>query len=345
MHEQGYEVVGITMKTWDYATSGGSKKETGCCSLDSINDARQVAVKLGFHHFIVDIREEFGSYVIDNFIDEYMAGRTPNPCVLCNTHIKWNSMLRRADMLDCEFIATGHYAIINELNDRRYITRAVDKQKDQSYVLWGLDQACLQRSRFPLGEFTKPEVRAMAAERGWTELSKKAESYEICFVPDNDYRGFLRRNVDDLDARVAGGDFIDTAGRVLGKHEGYPFYTIGQRKGLGIALGEPMFVTEIRPDTNTVVLGREDELIKNGMMVGKANLMKYATLPDSGLESLTKVRYRDAGTISTLVPIGKDIEVQFHANVKGIAPGQSAVFYEGDDLIGGGIIQGGFGEN
>jgi tRNA-uridine 2-sulfurtransferase len=342
LHEQGYEVVGITMKTWDYATSGGSKKETGCCSLDSINDARQVAVKLGFHHFIVDIREEFGNYVIDNFIDEYIAGRTPNPCVLCNTHIKWNSMLKRADMLDCEFIATGHYAIINELNDRKYITRAVDKQKDQSYVLWGLDQDCLKRSRFPLGEFTKPEVRQMAAERGWSDLSKKAESYEICFVPDNDYRGFLRRNVDGLEERVAGGDFIDFEGKILGKHEGYPFYTVGQRKGLGLAFGEPMFVTEIRPETNTVVLGREDELIRNGMMVGKVNLMKYGAIPAVGLESTTKVRYRDFGTLSTLKAVGTDIDVQFHANVKGIAPGQSAVFYEGDDVIGGGLIQGSF---
>ncbi len=342
LHEEGWEVVGITMKTWDYATSGGSKKETGCCSLDSINDARQVAVKLGFHHFIVDIREEFGDYVIDNFVDEYMAGRTPNPCVLCNTHIKWNSLLRRADMLDCEFIATGHYGIINELEGRKYITRARDRQKDQSYVLWGLSQECLHRTRMPLGIFTKPEVRQMAAERGWDELSKKAESYEICFVPDNDYRGFLRRRVEGLDEQVAGGQFVDSQGRVLGQHEGYPFYTVGQRKGLGIALGEPMFVTEIRPDTNTVVLGREDDLIRNGMLVGKTNLMKYAALPESGLEALTKVRYRDAGALSTILPVGNDVEVQFHANVKGIAPGQSAVFYEGDDVVGGGIIQGSF---
>jgi len=342
LHEEGWEVVGITMKTWDYATSGGSKKETGCCSLDSINDARQVAVKLGFHHFIVDIREEFGDYVIDNFVDEYMAGRTPNPCVLCNTHIKWNSLLRRADMLDCEFIATGHYGIINEHEGRKYITRAVDRQKDQSYVLWGLSQDCLNRTRMPLGGFTKPEVRQMAAERGWDELSKKAESYEICFVPDNDYRGFLRRRVEGLDAQVAGGNFVDASGKILGKHEGYPFYTVGQRKGLGIALGEPMFVTEIVPDTNTVILGREEELIRNSMMVGKINLMKYATLPDTGLETVSKVRYRDNGTLSTITPVGKDVEVHFHANVKGIAPGQSAVFYEGDDVVGGGIIQGSF---
>lgn len=343
LHEEGWEVVGITMKTWDYANSGGSKKETGCCSLDSINDARAVAVKLGFHHFIVDIREEFGDYVIDNFVDEYMAGRTPNPCVLCNTHIKWNSLLRRADMLDCAFIATGHYGIINELDGRKYVTRARDRQKDQSYVLWGLSQECLQRTRMPLGVFTKPEVRQMAAERGWDELSKKAESYEICFVPDNDYRSFLRRRVDGLDEKVAGGQFVDAEGKVLGSHEGYPFYTIGQRKGLGIALGEPMFVTEIRPDTNTVVLGREDDLIRNGMMVGKVNLMKYGTLPAEGMEAVTKVRYRDAGTLSTIRTIGKDVDVQFHANVKGVAPGQSAVFYEGDDVVGGGIIQGSFG--
>ena len=340
LHEEGWEVVGVTMKTWDYATSGGSKKETGCCSLDSINDARQVAVKLGFHHFIVDIRDEFGDYVIDNFVDEYMAGRTPNPCVLCNTHIKWNSLLRRADMLDCEFIATGHYGIINELEGRKYITRAKDRQKDQSYVLWGLSQECLNRTRMPLGAFTKPEVRQMAAERGWDELSKKAESFEICFVPDNDYRGFLRRRIDGLDEQVAGGHFVDAQGKVLGKHEGYPFYTVGQRKGLGIALGEPMFVTEIRPDTNTVVLGREDDLIRNSMLVGKINLMKYKDLPTEGLEAVTKVRYRDGGTVSTLQSVGSDIEVAFHANVKGIAPGQSAVFFEGDDVIGGGIIYG-----
>jgi tRNA-specific 2-thiouridylase len=342
LHEEGWEVVGITMKTWDYATSGGSKKETGCCSLDSINDARAVAVKLGFHHFIVDIREEFGDYVIDNFVDEYMAGRTPNPCVLCNTHIKWNSLLRRADMLDCEFIATGHYGIINELDGRKYISRAKDTQKDQSYVLWGLSQDCLNRTRMPLGVFTKPEVRQMAAERGWDELSKKAESYEICFVPDNDYRGFLRRRIEGLDAQVAGGHFVDTAGKILGTHDGYPFYTVGQRKGLGIALGEPMFVTEIRPDTNTVVLGKEDELIRNGMLVGKVNLMKYAQLPAEGLETLTKVRYRDNGTMSMLHQVGSDVEVAFYANVKGVAPGQSAVFYEGDDVVGGGLIQGSF---
>lgn len=340
LHEEGYEVVGITMKTWDYANSGGSKKETGCCSLDSINDARMVAVTMGFHHFIIDIREEFGDYVIDNFVDEYMAGRTPNPCVLCNTHIKWDALLRRADALNCEFIATGHYAKIKELEGRKYVTRAKDLNKDQSYVLWGLSQECLHRTRFPLGGLTKPEVRQIAADFGFDDLSKKGESYEICFVPDNDYRGFLKRKVEGLEARVVGGNFVNTKGEVLGTHEGYPFYTVGQRKGLGKAFGQPMFVTEIRPEHNEVVLGEMDELVRNGMSVGKVNLQKYAALPDEGLELLTKIRYRDEGTMGLVTQLEDRIFVEFLANVRGVAPGQSAVFYEGEDVVGGGIIYG-----
>ncbi len=339
LHEEGYEVIGITMKTWDYAGSGGSKKETGCCSLDSINDAREVSVDMGFHHFIVDIREEFGDYVIDNFVSEYMAGRTPNPCVLCNTHIKWSALLKRADALDCEFIATGHYALINQLNNRKYITKSKDLNKDQSYVLWGLSQECLSRSKFPLGSFTKPEVRQMALGMGYESLSKKAESYEICFVPDNDYRGFLRRRVPGLDESLAGGNFVDPEGKILGKHNGYPFYTIGQRKGLGLAFGSPKFVTEIIPETNTVVLGDLDDLVRNGMTVGNINLMKYDAIPN-GLEAISQIRYNDQGSLSQLRMIDQNnIEVIFHSNVRGVAPGQSAVFYEGDDIIGGGIIR------
>ena len=338
LHEEGYEVIGVTMKTWDYATSGGSKKTTGCCSLDDINDARILAVNYGFHHMIIDIREEFGDYIIDNFVNEYTAGRTPNPCVLCNTHIKWDALLRRADQLGCEFIATGHYANVRQENGRWVVSKGKDENKDQSYVLWGLSQKALARTKFPLGKFTKPEIRKMALDRGHHDLAKKSESYEICFVPDNDYRGFLKRKVDGLEEKVSGGDFIDLQGNILGKHDGYPFYTIGQRKGLGIAMGEPMYVVRINPEDNTVVLGKKEDLKKQQMKVRNPNLIKYDQIPE-GQDVLTKVRYKDAGTMSHLsVSPEGEIEVNFFEQVKGIAPGQSAVFYEGKDLIGGGFI-------
>lgn len=337
LHDEGYEVVGITMKTWDYASSGGTRKETGCCSLDSINDAREMAVQSGFPHYIIDIRDEFGDFVIDNFVEEYLAGRTPNPCVLCNTHIKWEALLKRADALDCEYIATGHYARIKYHDGRYYISKAKDPMKDQSYVMWGLTQACLARTKFPLGNLLKSEVRQLAEEMGYSNLAKKAESYEICFVPDNDYRGFLKRNVKGLEAEVAGGNFVNTENEVIGKHIGYPFFTIGQRKGLGATFGQPMYVTEIRPETNTVVLGEEKDLRRNGMVVSKLNLMKYDQITD-GLEAITKIRYNNPGASSKLFNDAENIRVEFDAEVKAIAPGQSGVFYEGEDVIGGGII-------
>ncbi len=338
LHEQGYEVIGMTMKTWDYASSGGNKKETGCCSLDSINDARNIAVNLGFPHYILDIRSEFGDYVIDHFTGEYLEGRTPNPCVLCNTHIKWDALLRRADNLGCEFIATGHYAKIRQENNRHIISKGVDQTKDQSYVLWGVSQESLSRTLLPLGGLTKASIRDMAREKGFYDLVNKSESYEICFVPDNDYRGFLKRRVEGLEEQVKGGNFILENGKVVGKHEGYPFYTIGQRKGLGIALGYPVFVTEIRKETNEVVLGTEEYLQRNAMTVGKLNLQKYEQIPESGIETITKVRYKDAGTPAVIIQSGDKIEVSFHDAVSAIAPGQAAVFYEDGDVVGGGWI-------
>ncbi|WP_026464501.1 tRNA 2-thiouridine(34) synthase MnmA [Adhaeribacter aquaticus] len=339
LHEQGYEVVGMTMKTWDYASSGGNKKETGCCSLDSINDARNIAVSLGFPHYIIDIREEFGDYVINHFTDEYIAGRTPNPCVLCNTHIKWDSLLRRADKLDCEFIATGHYANLREENDRFVISKGLDENKDQSYALWGISQQSLSRTMFPLGNLRKTQIREMAIERGFNELVQKPESYEICFIPDNDYRGFLKRRVTGLEAEVAGGEFVMEDGTVVGKHEGYPFYTIGQRKGLGIALGFPAYVTRIEKENNRVVLGNYDDLAKNGMRVGKLNMGKYVDLLGRPTSSITKVRYNDPGTEAVIEQVEDKMLVNFNRGVHAIAPGQAAVFYEGNDVIGGGWIE------
>jgi tRNA-specific 2-thiouridylase len=339
LKEQGYEVIGITMKTWDYQNSGGSHKETGCCSLDSINDARAVAVEHGIHHMILDIRDEFGDMVVDDFVSEYMAGRTPNPCVLCNTHIKWQALLKRADKLDCEFIATGHYAKKRNDNGRYYVSKGLDHTKDQSYVLWGLTQESLARTFLPLGPYRKSEIRELAQSWGYHELVAKSESYEICFIPDNDYRSFLKRKVDGLEERVEGGDFVLTDGTVVGKHRGYPFYTVGQRKGLEIALGRPVFVVEIDPITNRVVLGDQHHLQRRGMNVKNVNLLKYAEIPVNGIEVLSKVRYKDAGAMSILTPDGAGgMDTVFYHGVNAIAPGQSAVWYEGDDVVGGGHI-------
>jgi len=343
LHHEGYEVVGITMKTWDYATSGSGakgKKETGCCNLDSFNDARAAAVQHGFPHYILDIRDEFGDFVINNFVDEYLSGRTPNPCVLCNTHIKWRALLKRADALNCDYIATGHYAKIRQFENGRFvISKAVDHTKDQSYVLWGLQQDLLSRTLLPLGGYRKTEIRQMAFDMGYPDLAKKAESYEICFVPDNDYRGFLKRKVPGLEEKLEGGFFVDKYGNILGQHKGYPFYTIGQRKGLDIALGKPVFVTEIIPESNTVVLGDESDLFKQEMSVGKINLQKYEEINEP-LQVTTKIRYKDEGTFSELFPVNTgEATIRFLEEAKGIAPGQSAVFYEGDDVVGGGIIR------
>ena len=338
LNDQGFEVVGMTMKTWDYASSGSSKKETGCCSLDSINDARSIAVEKGFPHYIIDIREEFGNHVIKDFVDEYLAGRTPNPCVRCNTHIKWEALLKRADMLDCEFIATGHYANVREVDGRFVVSKGKDEWKDQSYVLWGVSQECLSRTIFPVGKYHKSEIRQMAEDMGFHELAKKPESYEICFIPDNDYRSFLKTRVEGIEEKLNDGLFVNTEGKILGKHRGYPFYTIGQRKGLEVALGNPAYVIEIKPDTNTVVLGSFDELKKQEMWVKNVNLIKYTTL-DNPTEVLTRIRYKDKGTNSTIEQIGDRVKVTFHNYVTAVAPGQSAVFYDGDDVIGGGFIE------
>ena len=342
--EQGYEVIGLTMKTWDYETSGSSKKETGCCSLDSINDARNIAVDLGFHHNILDIREEFGDYVIDYFTDEYMIGRTPNPCVLCNTHIKWEALLKRADKLGCDFIATGHYANINEKSGRYFISKGKDLNKDQSYALWGISQKNLSRTIFPLGSLEKDEIKKIALDRGYDNLVKKSESYEICFVPDNDYRSFLKKRVSNIDKVIKKGYFITEDGQTVGTHQGYPFYTIGQRKGLGLALGYPIYVTNIDVEKNTVTVGTFDELKRNGMYVDNLNFMKYDKI-DGRLDAYTKIRYNDSGNPSVIEKVGDTMKVYFGAGVNAITPGQAAVFYEDNDVIGGGWIKSSFNQN
>jgi tRNA-specific 2-thiouridylase len=287
----------------------------------------------------LDIRENFGDSVIDYFVDEYLAGRTPNPCVMCNTHIKWDALRQRAEQLNCDYLATGHYARLEVGEDgRRYVLCGDDLNKDQSYVLWGLSQEALRKTIFPMGQYTKASIRAMATERGYRNLVNKPESYEICFVPDNDYRGFLKRRVPGLEQRVQGGAFVNTEGQTIGRHQGYPFYTVGQRKGLETAFGNPKYVVSIDAESNRVVLGDLEDLDRTTMIVHQVNWQKIASIPVDGMDALVKIRYKDPGAPAYLRPEGDKVLVEFMAPVKAIAPGQSAVFYEGDAVLGGGWI-------
>ncbi|MEX2586183.1 MAG: tRNA 2-thiouridine(34) synthase MnmA [Balneolaceae bacterium] len=340
LREQGYDVIGITMKTWDYHRSGGnSGKETGCCTVESMNDARQIAVRHGFKHFIVDIRDEFGDWVIDRFIEDYTSGRTPNPCVLCNTHIKWAALLRRADQLDCDYIATGHYAKVREETGRYVISMGKDQSKDQSYALWGVRQEHLARTIFPLGQYEKTEIRRLAEEFGLLNVAYKPDSYEICFIPDNNYHRFLMDRVDGLEEAVSGGKFVDRDGRVVGEHKGYPFYTIGQRRGLDLPMGYPVYVTDINPETNTITIGEKEDLIRTTCRAKELNMVKYDEVPDGEMEVTGKIRYNDAGALGTMRQLDdSEMEVNFPAGREAITPGQAVVCYEGEDVVAGGWI-------
>lgn len=343
LKDAGCDVIGMTMKTWDYESSGvgPSAKTTGCCSLDDINDARMICVENDIPHYVHDIRTDFNESVINNFIDEYMEGRTPNPCILCNTHIKWGALLKIADQLNCDYIATGHYAVIRNEDGRYILSSGMDASKDQSYVLWGLTQEVLGKTIFPVGGVEKSVLRDMAIERGYTQLASKSESYEICFIPDNNYRAFLSRK-----REIVKGEFIDTHGKVIGYHDGFPYFTIGQRRGLG--LGSimdnllPHYVTEINPKTNQVTLGFEKDLMRKSMIVKKVNTVKYTYDELDGKEVMANVRYRGKTTMAKVTCLGDEsVRLDFTHQVKSITAGQSTVFYDPDniaDVIGGGHI-------
>lgn len=329
--EQGYEVVGVTFRTYDSIKESCLAREKGCCSIDSIMEARNNAKKMGFEHHIVDFRDTFEKHVIQNFCDEYMSGRTPNPCVLCNSHIKWGELIRTADELECDYIATGHYARIAEQGGHYYLRKAVDERKDQTYFLWMLTEENLRRTIFPLGGLTKPEVREIARQHGYETLAEKAESQEICFVTDNDYRHFLRDHVADYDQRVRPGNYVSKDGTVLGQHMGYANYTIGQRKGLGVALGKPVFVTQIDAVRNEIVLGDNSDLLQHDVHVKGGFFRGDAEQP-----VMARIRYRSAVTQASISPDGQSLH--FVEPVWGVTPGQSCVMYQGELLVGGGLI-------
>ena len=297
--EQGYELVGATFRTFDSIKESCIAKERGCCSIDSIMEAKHMAEHLGFEHHIVDFREPFKEHVIQNFIQEYMNGRTPNPCVLCNSSIKWGMLLDKADELGCDGIATGHYARIVHENGHWFLGTAADTQKDQTYFLWRLTESNLARTIFPLGNLTKPEVRQIAADHGFVKLSQKTESQEICFIPDNDYRRFLSENVPDFATKVTPGDFVDADGHKIGTHQGFPFYTIGQRKGLVVAFGTPKYVTRINASDNTVTLGDRNDLLTTTLHASDCIFTDPERLRENPVVE-ARIRYRSPAAKATL---------------------------------------------
>ncbi len=337
--EQGHKVIGVTMKTYEFDEGARAlTNEASCCGLGAVHDARMVASTLGIPHFVVDFRSEFERVVINNFVDEYLKGRTPNPCVNCNREIKWGELLRKAEALGADFIATGHYARVklDSLTGRFAIHRAKYFQKDQSYALWGLSLEALSKTLFPLGSMTKPEVRALAATYG-LRTAEKQESYEICFVPDDRYDRFLKERVDGLEKKLDGGDLV-SEGVVVGKHNGYPFYTIGQRKGIG-AHGKKMYVTGINQESNSVLIGPDADLYHQSLKATGVNWMGRRR-PEGPFQAAAKVRYKDDATSAAVIPCADgSVSVVFEQPKRAITPGQSVVWYEGDMLSGGGFIE------
>ncbi|MBI5471426.1 MAG: tRNA 2-thiouridine(34) synthase MnmA [Ignavibacteriae bacterium] len=337
--QQGYELVGITIKTYRYEDVGGNVgNESSCCSLDGINDARAVATKLGFPHYVLDFSEKFGAEVIENFVDEYLNGRTPNPCVICNRKIKWEELIRKSEALGADLIATGHYAniLFNENNGRYYVSRGRDESKDQSYALWGLTQESMKRTLFPLAGMTKTESRALGKSLGLPNM-QKPESFEICFIPDNNYERFLKERIPGLEAKVANGEIV-MDGELVGRHRGFPFYTIGQRRNLGVFRPEPLYVTAIDQTNNRIEIGREEKLYKRGLIARSVNMQKYSDCKTE-LRVDAKIRYKDSGGAATIqeLPDGR-VRVVFDEKKRAITPGQSVVFYEENDVVGGGVI-------
>lgn len=337
LKKEGYDLIGITMKTWGYDDI--PEKDSGCCSLETIYSARNVAQNLGFNHYTLDFTEKFNEVVISNFISEYLKGNTPNPCVLCNKSIKWGALLEKAESLGADFIATGHYAKVNfnENTGRYFVSAAEDRKKDQSYALWRVSQYALSKTLFPLGKFNKSDIRKIAREMG-LKPADTPDSQEICFVPNDNYRDLIELRNPGINKKLSGGDLV-FKDKKIGEHKGYPYYTIGQRKGLNVAIGKRLYVSKIDADNNVVFVDEEQFLYHKEFYVKEINLMKTDKF-DKPIKANVKIRYNDSGHSALIEQTGADkLKVIFESPQKSITPGQSAVFYDGDDVIGGGIIK------
>jgi len=328
---QGYEVIGVTMRLWTLDDPKAPRHRRHCCSVEDTDDAREAAQALGIPHYMLNLEREFQGSVLDYFCREYQRGRTPNPCLACNEHVKFNALLSRTLALEADFLATGHYARVDRVDGSYRLLRAVDGEKDQSYVLFMLGQTQLSRLLFPIGHHRKAEVRRLAAEMG-LPVAEKPESADICFIPDNDYRSFLARRLGPQ-----AGDIRDSAGRIVGRHDGVAAFTIGQRRGLGVAAGERRFVTAIDAVRNLVTIGPEEDLLSDELWAEDVRWVDGRP-PPVGTAVEAKIRYRTPAAPAELYPQGEGARVLFRELQRAITPGQAVVFYRGEEVVGGGII-------
>lgn len=337
LKEQGYDVIGVTMQIWQDEERTVEEENGGCCGLSAVDDARRVANDLGIPYYVMNFKKEFKENVIDYFIDEYLNGRTPNPCIACNRYVKWESLLKRSMDIGADYIATGHYARIDKLDNGRYsLRRSATLAKDQTYALYNLTQEQLKHTLMPVGEYTKDEVREIA-ERINLRVANKPDSQDICFVPDGNYAEFIETT---LDKKIPTGNFVTLDGKVLGQHKGITRYTVGQRKGLGLALGYPAFVIEIRPETNEVVIGTNEDSMSIYVRANRLNFMSIERL-EGEKRVWAKIRYNHKGAWCTIKMTDEDeVLCTFEEQQRAITPGQAVVFYDGEHVLGGGTITG-----
>ena len=334
MKRQGYDVIGVTMRLWTVQRDDLPRLSKRCCSVEDVEDARRVCQVIGVPHYVQNFEREFQAHVVDYFVREYDRGRTPHPCLACNDKIKFDFLLRRAIFLDADYIATGHYARVARQDGELKLLKGSDAAKDQSYVLFTLTQGELARLMLPVGEYSKEEIRLIAADAG-LPVADKPDSQEICFIPDDDYRSFVGDRV-----RPKPGEMVDSQGRLLGSHPGIQFFTVGQRRGLGLKgnTGGPMYVIEIRAEDNRIVLGPEEELYRSSFWASNVSFVSGSP-PETAIEVSAKVRYKASQRPAVVVPHGGYAEVRFVEPQRAVTPGQAVVFYDGDEVVGGGIIE------
>lgn len=336
LKEQGYDVIGVTMQIWQDEEPEVQEENGGCCGLSAVDDARRVAERLEIPYYVMNFKKEFKENVMDYFVQEYIGGKTPNPCIACNRFVKWESLLKRSMDIGADYIATGHYARIEKLENGRFALRkSATAAKDQTYALYNLTQHQLAHTLMPVGEYTKDEIRAIAEKIGLT-VANKPDSQEICFIPDHDYVKFIEENTD---CHLPEGNFVDKDGNILGRHQGITHYTVGQRKGLNLAMGRPVFVTAIRPETNEVVIGDNEDVFSRRLTCNKLNWMAVDGLPGEGMKVTAKIRYSHKGAPCMIRMIGEDqLECVFDDPQRAATPGQAVVFYDGEYVVGGGTI-------